>query len=100
MEIEFILMTKRGLIVESKSVNKNWDKVVADDGVKEALTQENVAAWTVHVYRENEVRVRRIDELGTESPMSRITSTVVVRIGTTFYRLFHWVRYQIRTESV
>ena len=42
------------------------------------------------VYKENEVRVHHIDELGTESPMSR-TSTAVTCIGTTFYGLLYWV---------
>ena len=52
------------------------------------------------VYVENYARVHRIDELWTETPMSRTTSTAVARIGTTFYGLLYWVRYQIRVETV
>jgi hypothetical protein len=39
------------------------------------------------VFAENYARVHRIDELGTETPMSRITNTAIARIGTTFYGL-------------
>ena len=51
---------------------------------------------TVYV---NYARVYHIDKLWIETPMSR-KSTAVACIGTTFYGLLYWVRYQIRVETV
>ena len=63
--------------------------------------QGNIAVWTVHVYRENKVCLHYIHKLGTDSLISRITSTAVVVLEPLLQTItLHRVHYQICTETV